>query len=216
MSVSRFLIENNGSNQNNIKLATSKTYHLCKDAGLQRITLLFPAKGTFSHSDIAAFLGEQAVKALLKDQKVDLGNNILLDFNIPKNFSVHGNHDIVLATYLTDKDMDIVDSARNVDSIVFLPWSEVEGKRWLSTWAPEIVGPSTWEVQKAQILPSVGDEILRLGSCINMSTGLSHPSDKDMAKQIFTSLKSKDSEQQKKISGSSQSITAGNPLERKS
>jgi len=189
MSISRFLIQNNGSNQKNIKLAISKTYHLCKDAGLQRITLLFPAKGTFSHSDIATFLGEQAAKALLKDQKVDLGNNILLDFNIPKNFSVHGNHDIVLATYLTDKDMDIVDSARNVDSIVFLPWSEVEGKRWLSTWAPEIVGPSTWEVQKAQILPSVGDEILRLGRCINMPTGLSHPSDKDMAKRIFTSLK---------------------------
>ncbi|MFY2450878.1 hypothetical protein ACM90X_09770 [Enterobacter hormaechei] len=189
MSVSRFLIENNGSNQNNIKLAISKTYHLCKDAGLQRITLLFPAKRTFSHSDIATFLGEQAAKALLKDQKVDLGNNILLDFNIPKNFSVHGKHDIVLATYLTDKDMDIVDSARNVNSIVFLPWSEVEGKRWLSTWAPEIVGPSTWKVQKAQLLPPVGDEILRLGRCINMSTGLSHPSDKDMAKRIFTSLK---------------------------
>ncbi|KHS81103.1 MULTISPECIES: hypothetical protein [Pectobacterium] len=68
MSVSRILIENNGSNQNNIKLAISKTYHLCKDAGLQRITLLFPAKGTFSHSDIATFLGELAVKALLKEQ----------------------------------------------------------------------------------------------------------------------------------------------------
>ncbi|ASN85099.1 MULTISPECIES: hypothetical protein [Pectobacterium] len=91
MSVPRFLIENNGSNQNNIKLAISKAYHLCKDAGLQRITLLFPAKGTFSHSDIATFLGEQAVKALLKDQKIDLGNSIQLDFNIPKNFSVHGN-----------------------------------------------------------------------------------------------------------------------------
>ncbi|AVT59339.1 hypothetical protein OA04_28010 [Pectobacterium versatile] len=35
MSVPRFLIENNGSNQNNIKLAISKAYHLCKDAGLQ-------------------------------------------------------------------------------------------------------------------------------------------------------------------------------------
>lgn len=189
MSASRFLIENNGSNQNNIKLAISKAYHLCKDAGLQRITLLFPEKGMFSHSDIATFLGEQAVKTLLKGQNIDLGNNILLGFNIPKNFSVHGNHDIVLATYLTDKDMDIVDSARNVDSIVFLPWSEIEGKRWLSTWAPEIVGPSTWEVQKAQLLTPIGDEILRLGRCINMSTGLSHPSDKDMAKRIFTSLK---------------------------
>lgn len=65
MSVSRFLIKNNGSNQNNIKLAISIAYHLCKDAGLQRITLLFPAKGTFSHSDIAIFLGEQTVNEFL-------------------------------------------------------------------------------------------------------------------------------------------------------
>ena len=85
--------------------------------------------------------------------------------------------------------MDIVHSVRNVNSIVFLPWSEIKGKRWLSTWEPERVGPSTWEVQKVQLLSSIGDEILRLGHCINMSTGLSHTSEKDMAKRIFTSLK---------------------------
>lgn len=66
MSISRFLIENNGSNQDNIKTALSKAYHLCKDAGLQRVSLLFPAKGTFSHSDIARSLGMQATKALIK------------------------------------------------------------------------------------------------------------------------------------------------------
>ena len=43
----RFLIENIGSNQDNIKTAFSKAYHLCKDAGLQQITLVFPAKGMF-------------------------------------------------------------------------------------------------------------------------------------------------------------------------
>lgn len=189
MSASRFLIENNGSNQDNIKLAISKAYHLCKDAGLQRITLLFPAKGTFSHSDIATFLGTQATKTLVKGQTVDLGNNIHLVFNIPKNFSVYGNHDVVLAAYLTNKDMNIVDGVQKINSIVFLPWLEDDGKRWMSTWNPEIVGPSTWKVPKLQLSPFIGNEILQLGRCINMSTGLSHPSDKDMAKRIFSDLK---------------------------
>lgn len=189
MPTSRFLVENNGSNQDNIKLALSKAYHLCKDADLQRISLLFPAKGSFSHSDIATFLGAQATKILLKGQTVDLGNNVRLEFKIPRNFSTYGNHDIVLAIYLTDKDMDIVDSVQNINSIVFLPWSEEEGKRWLSTWDPEVVGPSTWKTVKQQFPPAIGNEILRLGRCINMSTGLSHPSDKGMAKQIFSDLK---------------------------
>lgn len=69
----RFLIENIGSNQDNIKAAFSKAYHLCKDAGLQQITLVFPAKGMFLHSDIATFLGAQIAKALGKGQTVDLG-----------------------------------------------------------------------------------------------------------------------------------------------
>lgn len=189
MSISRFLIENNGSNQDNIKIALSKAYHLCKDAGLQRVSLLFPAKGTFSHSDIATFLGTQATKALIKGQTVDLGNKVRLEFNTPKNSPIYGNHDIVLATYLTDKDMDIVDSIQNINSIVFLPWSEEEGKRWLSTWEPEIVGPSTWKILKPELPDPIGNEILRLGRCINMSTGLSHPSDKDRAKRIFAGLK---------------------------
>ncbi|EPC0891796.1 hypothetical protein ACRV3R_001081 [Citrobacter freundii] len=185
----RFLIENIGSNQDNIKAAFSKAYHLCKDAGLQQITLVFPAKGMFLHSDIATFLGAQTAKALGKGQTVGLGDNIRLDFKIPKSFLPYDNYDVILATYLLSKDMDIVDSAQNINSIVFLPRSEEEGKRWLSTWDPEIVGQSHWKVQKPQLPTYVGDEILRLGRCISMATGLSHPCDKDMAKRIFSDLK---------------------------
>ncbi|HID8271648.1 TPA: hypothetical protein ACXIH0_002022 [Serratia marcescens] len=72
MSISRFLIENNGSNQYNIKTSLSKAYHLCKDAGLQQVSLLFSAKGTLSHSDIATFLGTQATQALIKGQTIYL------------------------------------------------------------------------------------------------------------------------------------------------
>ncbi|MEB5924073.1 hypothetical protein [Franconibacter daqui] len=126
---------------------------------------------------------------MIKGQTVDLGSNVRLEFNIPKNFPIYGNHDIVLATYLTDKDMDIVDSIQNINSIIFLPWSEEEGKRWLSTWEPEIVGPSTWKSLKPELPAPISNEILRLGRCINMSTGLSHPSDKDRAKRIFSDLK---------------------------
>lgn len=126
---------------------------------------------------------------MIKGHIINLGSHVRLEFNVPKNLPIYGNHDIVLATYLTDKDMDIIDSVQNSNSIVFLPWSEEEGKRWLSTWEPEIVGPSTWKILKPELPAPVGNEILRLGRCINMSTGLSHPSDKDRAKRIFADLK---------------------------
>jgi hypothetical protein len=189
MSASRFLIENNGSNQDNIKLALSEAYHLCKEAGLKRITLVFPVKGNFGSSDIATFLGQQATKALSKGQSVDLGDGIHLELDIPKNISAYGNYEVVLAAYLTDKDMDTVDGIKNISNIVFLPWLEEDGKRWLSTWNPKIVGTSSWVVSHPSLPTPIQEEILRLGRCINMSTGLSHPSDKDMAKRTFSNLK---------------------------
>lgn len=189
MSASRFLIENNGSNQENIKRALSEAYYLCEEKGFKRITLVFPVKSNFGSSDIATFLGQQATKALSKGQAVDLGDGIYLEFDIPKNISAYGNYEVVLAAYLTDKDMDIVDGIGNISSIVFLPWLEGDGKRWLSTWNPKIVGPSSWVISQPSLPTPIQEEILRLGRCINMSTGLSHPSDKHMAKEIFFNLK---------------------------
>ena len=49
---------------------------------------------------------------MVKDQTDDQGSNFRLEFNVPKNFTIYGNYDIVLATYLTDKDMDIVEVSK--------------------------------------------------------------------------------------------------------
>ena len=189
MSASRYLIENNGSSQANVELALREAYRLCKETGLKRITLVFPVKSNFGSSDIATFLGQQATNVLCKGQTVNLGNGVLLEFKIPKNISVNRNYDVVLAAYLTDGDMDLVDSIRNIGSTVFLPWLEDDGKRWLSTWNPKILGTSSWVVSHPSLPTPIQEEILRLGRCINMSTGLSHPSDKEMAKRAFYNLK---------------------------
>ncbi len=189
MSVSRFLVENNGSNPDAIKLAFSQAYSQCKSAGLSNITLVFPTKGTFKTSDIAGFVGDAAAKALFKGLSVNLGDGIQLTFDIPKNINPFNNHDVVLAIYLTDKDMDIVDSINNVNSIVFLPWLEKDGKRWLSTWSPQTVGTSSWTTPSESLPENVREVILKLGRCINMPTGLSHPSDKEMAKKLFIELR---------------------------
>lgn len=189
MAVSRFLVENHGSNPDSIKLAFAQAYQQCKSAGLSNITLAFPTKGTFTSSDIAGFLGDHASKALAKGSPINLGDGIQLSFNIPRNIKSFSNYDVLLAAYLTDKDMDTIDGVRNVDSIVFLPWNESDGKRWLSTWHPQIVGSSSWTVSSESLPQSVQDVVLKLGRCINMSTGLAHPSDKDMAKRLFSELR---------------------------
>ena len=99
MPASRFLVENNGSNQSNIKAALSEAYCICKDENLSRITLVFPVKGSFSSSDIATFLGQKATALLGKGQTVDLGEGIRLELEIPKNISTYGKYEVVTVSY---------------------------------------------------------------------------------------------------------------------
>lgn len=188
MTVSRFLVENNGSNPDSIKLAFSHAYQRCKAAGLSNITLVFPTKGSFISSDIAAFLGDQEAKSIAKGVPINLGTDIQLSFDIPRNIKLYDKYDVLLAVYLTGKDMDVIDGVRNVDSIVCLPWNKSEGTRWLSTWSPAIVGSASWTVSGESLPQAVQDTVLKLGRRINMSTGLAHPSDKDMAKKLFSEL----------------------------
>lgn len=189
MSVSRLLIENHGSNPDSIQLAFVQAYQQCKSAGLSNVTLVFPTKGSFTSSDIAEFLGEKAAKSLAKGLSINLDDCIQLNFEIPRNIKSFGNYDVLLAAYLTDKEMDMIDGVRNVDTILYLPWNESYGKRWLSTWHPQIVGTSAWTASSESLPKIAQDVVLKLGSCINMSTGLTHPSDKDMAKKLFSELR---------------------------
>ncbi|TOH26995.1 hypothetical protein CGI85_22025 [Vibrio parahaemolyticus] len=85
--------------------------------------------------------------------------------------------------------MDVIDGVNSVNSIVFLPWNEEDGKRWLSTWNPQVVGPQSWNPATNSLPQLVQDAVLKLGRCINMSTGLAHPSDKEMAKRLFSELR---------------------------
>lgn len=189
MPVSRFLVENHGSNQESIKLAFAQAFQICQSNGLSNITLVYPTKGSFSSSDIAGFLGGQVSKALAKGSAANLGNGVTLTLEIPKNIKSLGKYSVFLAAYLTDKDMDIVDGVYNVNSIVCLPWNEDEGKRWLSTWNPQVVGKQSWNATTGSLPQSVQEVVLKLGRCINMSTGLAHPSDKEMAKKLFSELR---------------------------
>lgn len=189
MSVSRLLVENNGSNQESIKLALGEAFSICRIEDLTRITLVYPSKGSFKNSDIANFLGNQATTILSKGKLVDLSNGVWLELETPKNISPYGKYEVVVAAYLTGKDMDVVDEIRSANTIIYLPWIEDEGKRWLSTWSPETIGPTSWKVSRASLPAPIEQAILQLGRSINMSTGLSHGSDKDMAKRLFSEIR---------------------------
>ncbi|MGA1825513.1 MAG: hypothetical protein ACMUIP_12715 [bacterium] len=93
--------------------------------------------------------------------------------------------------YSSKKDQKVLDSLNSVQAIMLLPWTEDEGKAWLSTWNVTTLGNSTWQVQQTSLPADIEADLLRLTQGINLSTGLSHPSDKESAKHILNGLKKK-------------------------
>jgi hypothetical protein len=185
----RYLIENHGPDQDAINTAFAEAFQICTQKAISNITLLVPAKGTFQDTVVGTFLGDKVTKALCKGQIVRITDDLTMNLESPKTISPYGSYGMVIGVYLTQKDQNVLDSLTSVKAIVLLPWTEDEGKSWLSTWNATILGNSSWQVQQTTLPTDVEADLLRLTQGINLSTGLSHPSDKESAKRILAAIK---------------------------
>lgn len=190
MNIQRFLIENHGPNVDAFKMALAEAIKFSHSNGIGQITLIVPAKGGFPNTVIGEFFGDQTSKLLCKGGVVDLGYGVSMNLEIPRNLSSHKKVGVVLATYLSEKDMSIIDALRTAQAVVYLPWHEEEGKKWLACWSPVIWGNSSWIIKPLTFTPDIEEALSRLTKVINLSTGLAHPSDKEFAKRMFLKLKS--------------------------
>jgi hypothetical protein len=188
-SIPRYLVENHGSDSDAIKTAFAGAFRVCAQNGITSITLLVPAKGTFPSTVVGSFLGDKVSKALCKGMTVKIQGSLTINLESPKTFSVLKSYGMVIGVYLHQKDQNILDSVSSAKAIVFLPWKEQEGKTWLSTWNATILGKSTWQVQQTAFPKDVENALLSLTGRINLSTGLSHPSDKKAAQEMLAGIK---------------------------
>lgn len=145
---------------------------------------------------VGTFLGDRIAKALckgatvrIKGENVRITTELSMNLDSTKTFYPHSSYGMVIGVYLSRKDQDLLDSVSSARAIVLLPWTEDEGKAWLSTWNATILGKSTWQIQKI-VFPADVEEALRsLSRVINLSTGLAHPSDKEAAKRTLSGIK---------------------------
>ncbi|WP_407315200.1 hypothetical protein [Pseudomonas sp. nanlin1] len=188
-STQRFIVENQGEDQQAVRVLIGTAAAYALKQGLTRLTLVVPTKGQFPHSIIAHYLGAQATRALSKGQSVDIVTGLSLALETPRNLKHNGGYGLVMATYLSRSDMGLLDSTAAVAAIAYLPWTEEDGKNWMATWQPTPWGPCSWVV-KPWVLPGeVEDELQRLTRVINLSTGLANANDKDLAIRVLRSLR---------------------------
>jgi hypothetical protein len=190
MTIQRFIVENNGPNEEAVKMLFAEAIRYSSMNNIRKITLLVSVKGSFPDTVVGNFLGQKNSKKLCKGNSLLITDNISLNLDIPKNMSGFGAYGLVIGIYLSKHDLNALDSIRSAKAIAYLPWFEDEGKAWAATWCPKVWGISSWSVIPVSLPFFVEEELQRLTRIINLSTGLTHPSDKTAAQQIFKKLKS--------------------------
>lgn len=73
-------------------------------------------------------------------------------------------------------------------AIVYSPWIESDGARWLKTWEPEVWGASTWQVTPLSLDPPVEAALEDIHGRVNVSSSLLHFADKEFVTKTFKSL----------------------------
>ena len=183
----RYHIPNKGADTANLPKAFALGLKLCEQYGVNKLTLVVPSKGELSRTIIGKFLGEAASKQLMAGKAVVLSENVEIYCESPKSLKNRSEPDVVLAFYISTDGLNVIDSLHGTHAVIFVPWIDAEGVAWQHTWNAEIPGQATIKTVP-NLNPAVEDGLKSLTNSINLSTGLSHPSDMRDAKKLFSDL----------------------------
>lgn len=186
--IKRYLVPGQGPDVEALKQCISFALKLSRENGFKMVTFLVPTKSNFEHSIVADLLGQQAMNALLKGKKVKAIADIYFELESIKTFRAYASYEIIIGFYLTQQGIDVFDSARNANVLIFLPWLEEESNNWIDRWNPIILGEKEASRPTTTLSQVVEEKLSNLTSLINLSTGLGHPLDKKHAEDTIKKL----------------------------
>lgn len=187
-NMQRYLIENHGPNEANVKFMFCESVRICQRDGMSKITLCVPSKREFPTTIVGRMLGDTA-KKLCQGRAVPLLGNLLFDLVCANKIQSSCTYEMIIGVYLSLDAIYNLDSIQSVKAIMFLPWTENEGKMWLTTWNATILGANTWQVHQTSLPLDVDNTLSVLTHGINLPTGLTHPFDRDAARRVLIELR---------------------------
>lgn len=185
----RYLIENEGPDEEALKTALAAAIQVCKRDSISEITLLILRKSNLQGSAIENVLSAPRLNALCKGKTILVDDALTMNLDSVRTYSPYGPRGMVIGVHLMQDGLDKLDASDSAKAIMFLPYNEEKGKAWLSTWNPTVLGKSTWTAPIIAIESEVENALRTLTDRINLSTDLTHPSDKKFAKTTFEDLK---------------------------
>jgi len=152
--------------------------------------LAIPAKDNL-RGVITQVIGDDMARHLASGKAVPLeesGSDILLITQRIKLTRWRGGP--VLAVYATKELLDALDELHGVTEMAVVPWRLAEVQYWVDTWAPQELrgmGPAAQPTQVRN--PVIVEALKNLTRNVNLSTGITDPSDRKAAIDLFQRLK---------------------------
>lgn len=187
--VPRYVIETNLPDKAATQFMFSQAVRVCRELGIKEVSLLVGDKGQFRTTEVGLLLGSDGAGALCFGRRIPLQDGILLALQSLHRFDQFATYGLLIGVYLSTDGLDKLDSASRAQAIMFFPWTEKEGKAWLSTWDATVLGQREWCAEPLQLDPGVEGALAEFADEINLSKGLCRPADRQLARGTFADLK---------------------------
>ncbi|MGA0565682.1 hypothetical protein ACO2RV_25025 [Ancylobacter sp. VNQ12] len=187
----RILVPLDSQDEQTFGLALAYAEQIAKATGVVETILLTHTKGQLDGTGLSRFLGPAASKALIKGKAVSLSWGGKLRGETIKTLGFQARNSVVIAYYANEALLDFVDGLQGIAGAVAVPWVPGEADGWAARWSVHVHGQ---EKQPPAVLiddPIVVRALETLTAIINLSTGLGHPRDKQVANEILRILRAK-------------------------
>lgn len=181
----RYITNSASSDRNAVADGFKKVLELCASLSHNAVILHLPTKNHIRQ--LSNLLGQATIRKLKKDN-YSSWNSITFTLNTQRLEISDLIEDIVLSLYPTPRMIDNLNNLNRAKAIVVVPWIDRHRDEWIKTWNPEIIGGVQENVGSLELDPRLERALVALTSMINLSTGLTHSSDRERAIQLLLIL----------------------------
>ncbi|MFX1286117.1 MAG: hypothetical protein ACFFB5_20905 [Promethearchaeota archaeon] len=151
--------------------------------------IVVPTKNQLKLSDISTVFPENMIKGLLKSNKFITKDGYKFHL-MTDRIDIIRFDGPVLAIFPMPSLIDKIDNVYELKDVFIIPWGENDIMNWLDTWSPTEYLTGKQYRSTLAISSEIADELESLTLGVNLSTGISHPSDRREAIRLFQRLKS--------------------------
>lgn len=162
---------------------------LCASHQIDEAVLLIHTKAQLNRTGLTGFIGERQAKLLNRGNQLTMPSGAKLRCETRQTLRFVSRPTVVIVYYAESGILDHVDGLPQLAAVIAVPEFEDSADGWEERWQPQVLGRATRAAANLIPDPVLERALTALTKSINLSTGLIHPSDQQLAKDTLRILR---------------------------